>query len=200
MLEETLSQLKGYDVVVWDDNSNFRLTGDFYFYQFSKNYGKKNAWRKFQRIFNFILNEYDYDYYIFIPDDVVLCKDFVKKSIELYESILDNSKICLSLLSDDRIKAPCWTNLQPKIKGDVILSQWNDLCFIAERKFFEEVNIRYINPDRWEGEKRLGSGVGGQISRNLLSKGYNMYHAKDTLCEHRKGHISKMNNYAGLRN
>ena len=193
MLLKLLSQLKNQDIIIWDDNSDFNLTGDFEFRKFNKNYGKILAWRKFNIIFQ-ELNFKDYDYFIFIPDDVILCKNFVNKAIELYKNIDDKNKICLSLLSDDRIKDPCWTNTQPEIKGDVILTQWSDLCFISDGRFFEVIESVQVPLDRWNVEPTLGSGVGSKISRQLLRDGYNQYHVTKTLCTH-VGSISKMNNY-----
>jgi len=193
MLLELLDQLKGFDIVVWDDNSEFEIEGDFRFYKFYKNYGKKEAWRKFKRIFNYLLNDYsEYDYYFIIPDDVILCENFIKKALNLYKSIEDNNKICLSLLSDDRVKSPCWTDFEPIEKGDVILTQWSDLCFLCEKKFFEQVRNIEVKEDRWDNNPDLGSGVGSVISRLLYSNDYNQYHTKESLVKH-IGYKSKMN-------
>lgn len=191
-LLNVVKQLKGEDIIIWDDNSNFEIEGEFTFHKFYKNYGKKLAWRKFQSIFKILARD-NYDYYIVIPDDVILCDNFVKKSIELYENIKDDKKICLSLLSDARIKNPCWTEFNPVVKGDVILTQWNDLLFICERKFFEVLDLKEVPKERWDINPDLGSGVGGNISRDLYLNGYNMYHTKESLCTHRTNHVSKMN-------
>lgn len=194
MLNNILNQLKGYDVIVWDDNSNFKIDS-VKFYKFHKNYGKKKAWRKFQRIFNFILKDYsNYDYYFLLPDDVVLCDNFIEKSIELYKGIKDNRKICLSLLSDVRVENPNWTGVYPLDKGDVILTHWSDLCMLFDLKYLEEADMTEIQEDRWDSNPRLGSGVGSVISRNLYRKNYNQYHVKKTLCTH-GGHKSEMNHH-----
>ncbi len=193
LLLNLLEELKGEDIIVWDDNSNFNIEGEFYFYKFHKNYGKKQAWIKYRQIFRQLKSE-DYDYFIFIPDDVELCCDFVNKSIKLFQKIKDEKKICLSLLSDVRIKKQCWTGIDPLIKGNVILTQWSDLCFICTSEFFKEVNIKPIAKDRWDENHKLSSGVGAQISRQLYAKGLNQYHSIESLVIHRKG-ISKMNHY-----
>lgn len=192
MLLNLTEQLEGESIIIWDDNSNFTIDGNFEFYKFYSNYGKKKAWRKFQRIFDFLLKDHKAKYYILIPDDVILCDDFVNKAIKLYESIEDKNKICLSLLSDDRIKNPNWTELHPVEKGDVVLTHWSDLCFICERKFLEEVEMKEVLKDRWDINPDLGSGVGSVISKSLYRKGYNQYHSKESLVKH-IGFKSKMN-------
>lgn len=185
MLLDLIAQLKGYDIVVYDDNSNFSINGNFTFHRFYKNYGKKQAWRKFERIFGFLLKDYsEYDYYFLLPDDVILCDDFVNKSIKLYESIKDDRKICLSLLSDDRVNNPNWTEIHPVIKGYVIHTNWSDLCMLFERRFLEEVGDIKVSEERWDGNPKLGSGVGSVISRTLYKKNFNQYHSKESLVKH----------------
>lgn len=195
MLLNLIKQLDGYDLVVWDDNSNFSIDGKFTFHKFYKNYGKRLAWRKFQRIFDFLLKDYsEYDYYFILPDDIILCDDFVNKSIEIYKNIKDNRKICLSLLSDIRVENMNWTGTHPVVKGDVIHTNWSDLCFMFEKKFLEEVDMKEVPTDRWDGNPKLGSGVGSVISRDLYRKNFNQYHVTETLCTH-GGHKSKMNHH-----
>jgi|TARA_Y100000310_G_C20665005_1_gene807007 hypothetical protein len=192
MLDNLLDQLKGYDIIVFDDCSdNLTMRSDIKYVVFQENYGKKNAWIKFDKIFN-ELSKKDYDYFFMIPDDIVLCKDFINKSIKLFDNIVDNRKISLSLLSDERVKHPNWTNAKPLDKGDVILTGWNDLLFVSTKEFFEVVDSVEVPKDRWDGNESLGSGVGSVLSKQLYKKNYNMYHSKESLCTH-GGHLSKMN-------
>lgn len=193
MLLNIINNLADVDIIVYDDNSDFTLNNGVKFVKFPVNYGKKRAWEKFDIIFK-DLKEKDYDYYFIIPDDIDLCENFVEKSIKIYEGIEDKNKICLSLLSDKRVKNPNWTNFQPVDKGDVILTQWNDLCFICDKKFLNEVKMRPVPLSRWDVNKDLGSGVGSQISRDLTGQGFNMYHTKKSLVKH-IGYKSQMNLY-----
>lgn len=191
MLYNLLEQLKDHkEILIFDDASTFKFKGKQQFIRFQNNYGKDGLWLKFKTIFKAIPK--DYDYYIFIPDDVVLCDNFVERSVNEYKNIVDNRKVCLSLLSDVRITKPNWTNVRPINKGSVVLTQWNDLCFICENKFFNEVEIQPISFRRWRFNNLLGSGVGEQISVQLRSKKLNMYHTKESFVYHGV-HLSKMN-------
>jgi hypothetical protein len=196
MLNNLLDRFIDYDVIVWDDCSSFdfkylHLTPNVKVTQFEKNYGKKLAWDKFKQIFN-SLKKLNYKYYFMLPDDCKPCDNFIKESIGLWESINDDKKICLSWANKSRLTCPNWTPHFPEDKGDVILSQWNDLQFMCENKFFNEVKIKKINPKRWEQDSNLGSGVGSQISNQLFSK-FNMYHTKKEMLEHLGNDDSKMN-------
>lgn len=64
--------------------------------------------------------------------------------------------------------------------GDVVLTGWNDLCFMAERRFLEALNYEIEEPlpeYDWKS-----SGVGRNISRRLQPY-FNLYHVDKPLCE-----------------
>jgi hypothetical protein len=192
MLRNLLAQLKGHDIIVWDDNSNFTIeSDDLKFHRFKKNHGKKYAWEKFDFIFN-ELRKTNYDYYFMLPDDVELEEDFIDRSIELWNSIDDNKKACLSFSTKKRITKPCFTFVEPKYFNRFVKTGWTDLAFICGKEFFKEVDIKEIPLSRWEENELLGSGVGSQISWQLLDKGFNMYHSREELLKH-LGVESKMN-------
>lgn len=184
-LTNLLNQLKEYniDVFVWDDDPKGNKVECFRYKKFNKNHGKVLLWLKFKHIFKY-LKKTNYDYYIFLPDDVELKDNFIQSIITIWESINDNKKICLSLLVDKRLNDQNWTGIIPRDLGNVYLTQWNDLCFLCEKKFIEEIEVGEVSVDRWKKNKELGSGVGSQISWFLLNKGYNMYNLKDKLITH----------------
>jgi len=181
MLVNLINQLYGFDIIVWDDNSNFDMSGNFIFHKFDINHGKKLAWVKFQKIFKLMPKEYDY--YIFLPDDSVLIDNFVNKAVELWNGIQDNNKICLSFSTKERISKSCFTAKEPIDKGNVVLTQWNDLCFISGREFIDKVVIDPVDPKRWDENENLSSGVGSKIS-HFFYKYYNLYHAKEEMVKH----------------
>lgn len=198
MLQNLIDEFEEFDVIVWDDKSDFTkddlgtsIYSNHSFNQFNVNFGKKLAWQKFKFIFEACKLK-DYKYYFFLPDDCKPCKNFIEKSIELWERIKDNKKICLSWASADRLKEPNWTPHYPVDKGEVILSQWNDLQFMCEKKFFQEVKIKEVDPKRWEQDATLGSGVGSMIS-NQLCKNFHLYHAKEEMLKHLGNDCSLMN-------
>ena len=188
------------DILIYDDNSVFQLDRPDYI-KFNFNYGKEYLWLKFKKIFKEIPKEYDY--FIFLPDDVNISDNFIKNSVDLWVKLPDKNKICLSLLSDIRVKNPNWTNFQPKTQGEYIQTQWNDLCFICEKEFFN-IEIQPISLKRWvilekELNMKLGSGLGGQISRYWHNLNRSLYHTTQSQVIHKKG-ISMMNYEERLKN
>jgi len=193
LLHNLLKSIKNNNISIYDDRSDFVIEREnIDFIKLKKHYGKKYCWEKYRFIFSHIKK--DYDYYIFLPDDVELCDYFVNKAIDLYESINDDDKICLSFSNPERIKKPCFTFLEPVDLGNVYKTGWNDLMFICDNRFFKEVEIEEIPLSRWEdGNELLGSGVGSQISWQLYKKGLNMYHAKEEMVKHLGNELSMMN-------
>ena len=193
-----VEQLEGVDIKVWDDCSDFKIEYSYKwdnkttFYRFSENYGLRNCWRKFKRIFE-ELQETDYKYFIFLPDDVIVCDDFVNIVVEIWESIEDEEKISLSFSSVKRCEKPNWTGYEAHKVGNVIKTQWNDLMFICEKRFFQEVDIEEVSKERWNNKLNLGSGVGSQISNKLNNKGFSMYNISEDLVKHIGNNDSKMN-------
>ena len=89
------------------------------------------------------------------------------------------------------------------IKNEYIQTQWNDLCFITNKGFFD-IEIQPISLQRWEVLQKqlnmhLGSGLGGQISHYWNDKGKTMWHTKKSLVNHLKGD-SKMNYEERIKN
>jgi len=189
MLYRLLKQLNHNDTIIFDDCSDFDFNLKYNFVRFEQNYGKKRCWLKFHHIFKEIPK--NYDYFIFLPDDVEVSDTFIDDAINIYDGIDDEKKICLSLLTDVRVEKPNWTKFHPVKKGNVILTQWNDLCFICEKRFFDNVEIMPVLLDRWESNHTLSSGVGQQISIQLFKNKLNQYHVKKTLVHHGE-HDSKM--------
>lgn len=182
------------DISVFNDGSTEKYdmgyirknNGNAKFYIFKENHGKKRYWE----LINYGLSQLkkDYDYYFMLPDDDTVSSDFFTKAIEIWEAITDKNKICLSVnLLKDRLNKSCWTGVMPVLKtfdkAEVYLTQWNDLCFMSTRKFFETLDwlINPISESRWDGNPNLSSGVGEQISIRLLNKGWNMYHVSSSL-------------------
>ena len=192
-LQSLVDQLKNYDVdiIIWDDDPQAERLENINHNTFPVHYGKKLLWQKFKQIFE-VCQYKKYDYYFFLPDDVVLNNNFISEAINTWKSIDDDKKICLSLLVDQRIKKANWTGIDPIDKGNVILTQWNDLCFLCEKKFFQSFKLTEIELTRWQKNPLLGSGVGSQISWKLLDLGFNMYNIKNKIINH-IGTDSKMN-------
>lgn len=186
------------DTIVWDDCSEFNVPYCYKwdnqkkFFCFEENHGKYLAWKKFKSIF-YKLRARNYKYFIFLPDDVVLCDDFVNKAIELWESIEDDKKISLSFSSPERTKHHNWTAYDSHKVGNVIKTQWNDLMFICEKDFLDKVKIQPIDMERWQEDPTISSGVGRQISLQFHREGYSMYNVSEEIVTHIGNNDSKMN-------
>jgi hypothetical protein len=187
---------KNYNVKVrvFDDCSNENLNLNCFYYRFKEHKGKNGYWE----IINKAFKVDNADYYFFLPDDVRLCENFFDRAINQFDSINDSNKICLNLLLDkSRIGKASWTGFKPVmfLCGDyyVYKTQWIDMCFIAKKKFFSELEYKIlpVGPSRWNSNNRLGSGLGDQISTRLNNKGLNIYQVVDTLVFH-SNHDSKM--------
>jgi hypothetical protein len=89
----------------------------------------------------------------------------------------------------------CWTDFQPVMKGDVILTNWTDMLFICQTEFFKALNYSIPKVERdWYLNKELGSGVGAYISRKLYNDKFTIYQtAKSLLIPMDEAHNSVMN-------
>ena len=190
-LKNLIKNLKSHHriyITIVNDGSKYDipLNENITYIQLGKNHGKKEYWKVVNTLFK---NRVDADYYIMIPDDIIVDERFIDKAIHLWNCVNDPDKICLNLLVDKSRKGKkCWTGYEPKRRtwcGNVYWkTQWVDMCFIAERKFFNEIQM--INPINLTPKqlKTRGSGVGGQISKRLHEKGHAMYQLNKTLVKH----------------
>lgn len=122
------------------------------------------------------------DRFFFLPDDIEISPDLFTESVRLWDSIKDERKICISIgHTHNRHYDECWTKFKPIKMGEVVLTNWNDLCFMAERQFLEELNYEIEPP--LSGYDFRSSGVGRYISRTLHNKKFNLYHVDKSLCK-----------------
>lgn len=191
LLKSIAQQSLSYDISisVYDDASDIHHSVytvanlaniKFNYFRFAENNGKKKYFNVINKAFSEVT---DADYYFMIPDDMVVHGKYFTKSIEIFNSIRQYDKVCMNTDIDDRLGKECWTGYTPVDHGNVFRAQWVDMCFIANKTFFD--NVGKINVgDRWKQSEQLGSGVGSVISRNLHKKGFGLYHCKEQLTIH----------------
>ena len=63
------------------------------------------------------LSQVETSYFIYLPDDVSLVDNFFDEVKRIYESITSTKKICLSILTDDRVNKSHWGYQNPKDFG-----------------------------------------------------------------------------------
>jgi GT2 family glycosyltransferase len=193
-LKNLLNQISEYKdlkifVSVFDDSS-FPVYDISEFNVFKITYVKNNGKKKFWKIISDtykLCKNINSKYYIYLQDDVVLKENFFQEAVRLYEKIEDPKKISLNtLILENQRGKPKWTNFDPEEYDEYYKTQWTELFFISERKFFEVLNyeVEPVNNKRWDSNPYLSTGVGSQISERLLKLGYNQYQVKNSLMKH----------------
>lgn len=181
------------DIVVLNDGCDYIINGCEQYFLPQHN-GKPYYWKTVSTLFSF---RGRHKYYFMLPDDFLPKDNMVEDAIRLWWGINDPTKICLNLFAD-RIGCSCWTNFSPRDRGDVWLTQWVDMCFLAEDKFFNNAPVR--NMSYWPASRRgIGSGVGAGISRQLHKKGFHLFQVKESLVIPQAEHgISQMHDYTHM--
>jgi FkbM family methyltransferase len=176
-----------YQVVLNFLRKHFR--NKFHYIALSENGGKQGYWVLIDKLYKHCLR-LKFDYAIQLPDDVSLVPGFFSRSINIYDKIDDDKKICLDILSSPgRVGKSEWTNqvVTTHHIGNIIIFKtgWVDMCFICTRKYFETLHFT-INPvnNRWVNKLNNSSGVGKQISTRLVKDGYSIYQVKNSLVIH----------------
>ena len=182
LCEELHKQDPQTDIVVFDDQSpeQFKpMAENIQVLVNPEHYGKHGYWKTYQRIFDYV-KEHEYDYYIFLPDDIEPCPNFVATCIENYEKA---GCICLSPMITNRsflhgMSRYGWKQVTPTEWG--FMSHYFDCCGIVKRDFFEALKwqMEYIPAP---SDPYLSSGVGKQITRRLQALGCRLGHMKRTL-------------------
>lgn len=179
-LVESIRRLTDAKIIVFDDASDPAPDLQCEVVRYHNNHGRKKYYRLITDVFKRLKQE-QFRYFFMLPDDIIPSDDIFETSVKIWEAIKDERKICLSIgHTHNRHYQPCWTYFQPIRLGDVVLTGWNDLCFMAERRFLEELNYEIEEP--LPGYDWRSSGVGRFISRKLQPY-YNLYHVDKTLCE-----------------
>ena len=182
------------DIYVMKDGNHYDISGATQSH-FRHRMGREGYWKVVNWLFAM---RTAHKYYIMLPDDFMPAKDMVKEAIRIWEGIDDPNKICLNLLTD-RVGQTCWTNFKPIDKGSTYLTQWVDMCFLCEEKFFwalgklPEVSVMFRGT-------HSSSGVGRYISKYLSKLGYNLYQVKESLVIPQAEHgTSQMHDKYGVK-
>ena len=198
LLDDINLNKKDYKILIAIFNDGSNVEYDLKEYTVTKfdiypNMGKKRYFNVINKTFEFV-KTVESKYFIYLPDDIRLVDNFFDETKRLYDSIDSRKKICLNILTDDRIHRENWGYPKGIDLGEYYKTQWNDLCFISEKKFFEELEykIHNIPLTRWVKNPNLSSGVGHQITDRLNKKRFFLYHTKKSMVIH-GSHESKMN-------
>jgi hypothetical protein len=163
------------------------------------NGGKKMYWQTVTALWSFVKpKSKQYKYFFMIPDDMQPVNNIVQRSLKIWRSIHDKSKICLNLYTDKgRLNLTCWTNKPAVVYSNARKTQWVDMAFMAERNFFDLFSWKI--PEiilNWKAFPNRSSGVGRYISLALNTSGYSLWQChKSLLIPNETAHNSKMNGW-----
>jgi hypothetical protein len=143
-------------------------------------------------------SELDAAYYLFLPDDVRLAKNFFELAVVAWNSVNDSSKLTLMLhIEQSRRDTAVWTDIMPKrISKELHRIGWVESGnFIADHRFMDVLNWSFprIAPKRWTDNPPISSGVGALLSETIHGAGYSMYLTDLSLVAHVGVKLSKMN-------
>jgi FkbM family methyltransferase len=162
-----------------EGTENFRIK----YIDVGARHGKERYWQLINRTFDAV-RATAARFYLQLPDDVEVQPGFFDHAERSYDAIADPAKIAMNLYLDhSRIGKACWTKHLPRIcrfgETTVFKTGWIDMIFLAERRFFEQLDykIQPIPLARWRRNPRLSSGVGMQISQRL--RDFSIYQVRD---------------------
>lgn len=174
---------KNCDIVLFDDCSeeqievtNKRVT----FIVNSEHRGKSGYWMTWNDIFAYCKDHDTYDYYIFLPDDMEPCPNFVKECIDAY-NVADC--ICISPLLESRSiisGMSRWGNRRIIPHESYYETHYFDCCGVVRRDFFETLDW-HLDAIQPSANPLRSSGVGRQITLRMQLAGKRMGHVKRTL-------------------
>lgn len=152
-----------------------------------RNRGKAGFWETINEAYQYIKTQ-TWDFVIELPDDIRLTDNFFDESIRLFSQ---GSAPCMNLLTEySRQLIKMWTDIEPRsLNNEVNITGWVDMCFIADRVFFEVLDYS-INevPKSWAANPTKSSGVGMQISQRIVKAGYHFAQVKESLVIHGDHH------------
>ena len=172
-------------VCVYDDASPNKVSAavvdacsqyNFEYVRAARNLGKKGFWRTWNTALK-DCQASDAGFFYFLPDDCQICEDFFTRVPAYWDSLSVANKATLDLHIDAaREKKPCWTGIEPKRQvtqtGAVYYETgWQDGFLYAPRDTFSSLRWELAPIQRnWNASGVVGSGVGAQISKRLVSQ------------------------------
>lgn len=145
--------------------------------------GKANHWRIVDRILGDCMDYYggSGDVFMFLPDDFEPSRDLIGHAVEYWDALPIQSRGTLSLVVHKQLEhVPCWTGVQPRVftsrSHRFAEIGYVDGMYVCDRSALTALTY-HIDPivRDWDRCPWLGSGVGQQMSRRLLSHGLAMY-------------------------
>jgi len=184
LVSHIMAESFNVDFVVFDDCSDFeeRNTPIFKFIKSPEHRGKAGYWQTWQDIFNYCKAVQDkYSHFIFLPDDVEPCPNFIEKAVAAFDSIPNCTSLSPLRTNYSFYQGKSrWGGRMVEQQGDFIMSHFFDGCAVVNHRFFEALNW-YMMPIVASNDPYKSSGVGMQITKRLQEKGGRMFHVSRTM-------------------
>lgn len=137
-------------------------------------------------------------FYLFLPDDDRLSKNFFLNVRKHWHAISDPKKLTLMLhVEESRENVPVWTDLRPRSVGNNLsrIGWVESGNFVATAEFLRFFNwsFPYIPIKRWIDNPAISSGVGATMSLLIHNAHHHMYRTHHSLVAHIGVTLSKMN-------
>lgn len=176
------------DIVIFDDCSDWEVEhlntkdGRIAVVRNPEHRGKADYWKTWQDIFNYCKAVQDkYSHFIFLPDDVEPCPDFIKNAVDAFDSIPNCTSLSPLRTNNSFYQGKSrWGGRKVEEQGDFVLSHFFDGCAVVTKRFFEALNW-YMMPIAPSLDPYKSSGVGRQITIRLQDRGCRMYHVRRTM-------------------
>ena len=185
LVDELRMQTPWIDIAIFDDKSELFVEEiDVVYPQVTvikapEHRGKAGFWKTWQDIFDYC-KAHEYEYYIFLQDDVLPCPNFIERAIDIYN---EAESICVSPIRTNYSMyrgMSRWGAKPVERHAHHTVSHYFDCFGIVRRDFFEALDWT-IDPIAPSSDPFKSSGVGRQITRRLQDKGWKMGHVNRTL-------------------
>lgn len=160
--------LRNNEIDFSDINLNIEYTQNRY------HRGKEKYYRTWNDFFA-IARASQFDAFFCLADDFTIDREFFRSGIKALKDT--NANAVTLTIEKERAMAKNWTGINPTIEyhndNRYIKSNWFDLCGVISRKALQNFSYKIDNIDesRWRVNKNLGSGVGKEISIEMVEGG-----------------------------
>jgi hypothetical protein len=178
-------------VAVYDDGSKADYSAPlamleglgWEYVQAPKHHGKRGFWRWVSRAYAEQRKRSE-PFFVFLPDDVRLCRDFLTRTLTAWDAVDDPDKVALTLLRDTGRRN--WTGVRPQPQRGAIHVGWVDGAFACTKRYLQALDFSCpsVRASRWKADPTLGSGVGAVVSPALKAQGLRMYGVRQSLLVH----------------
>ena len=168
----------------------FARARKWFWHRFSQNHGKRGFWQVVTKVMQDARGTRPDTMFVWLPDDVRLCDDFVVEALAAYNSVSAGSRVALNLQAEKyRDNVPCWTGFEPKrVCPRLWRTQWVDGVMLCGHAALRAVDYTIPKPPetRW-ANPTISSGVWQYFSQKLHSGGLGIYRCHESLVAHMRG-------------